>query len=178
MIFDTRLLVAICFVLFFMIIFLLQSVGSFDDSKMLHGFWIASDQFKKEANIEQMVFYLGTGSGYDYKGYVIIVVDGDVVYNDVLDFRITPKGYFKTESFEFVMSKSVNCMPTKLTMIVDAYDGSMTLKCMDSKKIYAVLYKDNQMSANTILQMDDICPDTDNVSNDDGDYLDDDVDEI
>ena len=155
MVLDIRILVGVCFVLFFIVIFLLQAIGTCGNISMIHGFWAASEQFMEDANIDQMVFYFDEGKGHNYKGYMVIVVDGETVFNDTLEFRITPKGYFKTSSYGFVMSKSTGVMPVKMTMELDIYTGAMTLKCMRDNKIYAVLFKDNQMSAKTILDMED-----------------------
>ena len=89
-----------------------------------------------------------------------MVVEGDTLFNETMKFRITPKGYFKSNSYEFVTEKDTNSMPKKMTMEICPYDGSMELKCLNSKKIYARLFKDNQMSAKTILKVGDTTPDT------------------
>jgi hypothetical protein len=84
-----------------------------------------------------------------------MVVDGDTLFNETMKFRITPKGYFKSDSYEFVTEKDTKSMPKKMTMELCPYDGMMELKCLNSKKIYARLLKDNQMSAKTILKVGD-----------------------
>lgn len=152
---DPRILLAICFVLFFIVIFLLQQVMGSCSEKLIPGFWTVSDQFKEEANLDQLILYFDEGTGYDYKGYMVMVVDGDTLFNETMKFRITPKGYFKSNSYEFVMEKDTKLMPKKMTMELCPYDGMMELKCLNSKKIYASLFKDNQMSAKTILKVGD-----------------------
>lgn len=149
---DPRILLAICFVLFFIIIFLLQQVMGSCNEKLIPGFWTVSDQFKEEANLDQMILYFDEGEGYEYKGYMVMVVDGDTLFNETMKFRITPKGYFKSNSYEFVTEKDTKSMPMKMTMELCPFDGMMELKCLNSKKIYARLFKDNQMSAKTILK--------------------------
>jgi hypothetical protein len=150
---DERILLAICFALFFVIVFLLQAIQSDNCGDMIRGFWTASEQFKEDANIDQLVMYFSKGEGYDYKGYLILTVDGDTVYNDKMQFRITPKGYFKGTDYSFQMSQDTGYMPTTLTMVLDPCSGGMTLKCMKSKQIYAHFFKDNQFSARTVLEV-------------------------
>ena len=152
---DPRILLAICFVLFFIVIFLLQQVMGSCTEKLIPGFWTVSDQFKEEANLDQLILYFDEGKGYEYKGYMVMVVDGDTLFNETIKFRITPKGYFKSNSYEFVTEKDTKSMPKKMTMELCQYDGLMELKCLNSKKIYARLFKDNQMSAKTILKVGD-----------------------
>lgn len=152
---DPRILLAICFVLFFIVIFLLQQVMGSCSEKLIPGFWTVSDQFKEEANLDQLILYFDEGKGYEYKGYMVMVVDGDTLFNETIKFRITPKGYFKSNSYEFVTEKDTKSMPKKMTMELCPYDGMMELKCLNSKKIYARLFKDNQMSAKTILKVGD-----------------------
>ena len=148
---DARILIAICFVLLFIVIFLLQQVMGSCSERLIPGFWTVSEQFKEEANLDQLILYFDEGKGYEYKGYMVMVVDGETVFNETMKFRITPKGYFKSDSYEFVTEKDTGVMPTKMTMDVCPYYGQMELKCLKSKKVYARLFKDNQMSANTIL---------------------------
>jgi len=152
---DPRILLAICFVLFFIVIFLLQQGMGSCTEKLIPGFWTVSDQFKEEANLDQLILYFDEGKGYEYKGYMVMVVDGDTLFNETMKFRITPKGYFKSNSYEFVTEKDTESMPMKMTMELCPYDGMMELKCLNSKKIYARLFKDNQMSAKTILKVGD-----------------------
>jgi hypothetical protein len=151
---DPRILLAICFILLFIIIFLLQQMVSCDE-KIISGFWTVSEQFKEQANIDQLVFYFDEGKGYEYNGYMVMVVEGDTLFNETMRFRIIPKGYFKSDSYEFSTEKNIDIMPNKMTMELCPHNGQMTLKCLNSKKIYAVLFKDNQMSAKTILKIGD-----------------------
>lgn len=149
---DPRILLAVCFVLFFIVIFLLQQIIGSCSEMLIPGFWTVSEEFKEQANIDQLIMYFDEGKGYDYKGYMVMVVDGDTVFNGTMNFRITPKGYFKSDSYEFVTEKNTDVMPQKMTMEICTYDGSMELKCLNDKKVYARLFKDNQMSAKTILK--------------------------
>ena len=152
---DPRILLSICVVLFFIVIFLLQQIMGSCTEKLIPWFWTVSDQFKEEANLDQLILYFDEGEGYEYKGYMVMVVDGDTMFNETMKFRITPKGYFKSNSYEFVTEKDTKTMPKKMTMELCPYDGLMELKCLNSKKIYARLFKDNQMSAKTILKVGD-----------------------
>jgi hypothetical protein len=152
---DPRILLTVCFVLFFIVIFLLQQIMGSCGENMIPGFWTVSDEFKEEANLEQLILYFDAGKGYEYKGYMVMVVDGDTLFNETMKFRITPKGYFKSNSYEFVTEKDTTSMPKKMTMELCPHDGMMELKCLNSKKVYARLFKDNQMSAKTILKAGD-----------------------
>lgn len=156
---DERIMIATCFVLLIIIIFLMQCMRGPRSETMIHGFWNISEQFKEKANLDQFIIYFDEGKGYDYNGYIVMVVDGDTVFNGTLKFRVTPKGYFKGDDYEIQMSKKIDVMPQKMTLELCPYDGCMILKCLNSKKIYAVLYKDNQMSAKTILKIADDSPD-------------------
>jgi hypothetical protein len=150
---DPRILLAVCFVLLFLVIFLLQQVVSNCSETLIPGFWTVSEQFKEQANIDQLVLYFDEGKGYEYKGYMVMVVDGETLFNETLNFMITPKGYFKSDSYEFVTEKNTNIMPKKMTMELCSRDGHMELKCLNTNKIYAQLFKDNQMSAKTVLSV-------------------------
>ena len=150
---DPRILAAICFILLFIVIFLLQQVMGSCSERLIPGFWTVSDQFKEEANVDQFILYFSEGKGYEYNGYMVMVVDGETVFNETMNFRVIPKGYFKSDSYEFHMEKDTKLMPQKMTMELCPYNGMMELKCLKNKKIYARLFKDNQMSAKTILKM-------------------------
>jgi hypothetical protein len=152
---DTRILLAVCFVLFFIVLFLLQQVMGTCCEKLIPGFWTVSEQFKEQSNLDQLVLYFDDGDGYEYKGYLVMVAGGDTIFNETMNFRITPKGYFKSDSYEFITEKNIGVMPQKMTMTICPHEGLMELKCLDSKKIYACLFKDNQMSAKTILKTTD-----------------------
>lgn len=150
---DPRILLAICFVLFFIVIFLLQQVMGSCNEKLISGFWTVSEQFKEQANLDQLVIYFDEGEGYEYKGYMVMVADGETLFNETMKFRIIPKGYFKSNSYEFITEKDTKVMPVKMTMELCLHEGQMELKCLKSKKVYARLFKDNQMSAKTILKV-------------------------
>lgn len=161
----TRSLIGVCVILFFIVIFLVQSIGSCDNELIIPGFWIVSEDFKNKANIDQLVFYFDEGNGYEYKGWMILTVDGETVVNEPKKFRITPKGYFKSDSFLFTMPRSNEFMPSTMTMKIDQINGRMDLVCLKDNKTYAQLYKDNQQSAQTVLKISNInedpCADTD-----------------
>lgn len=150
---DPRILIAICFSLFFVIIFMMQSISGDETEKMLPGFWSVSEEFQQKAKIDQMLIYLSEGEGYMYDGYFIMVVDGETQFNGTMKFRITPKGYFSSKSFTFETEKDSKVIPQKMTLTLCPHTGLMELKCLTKKTIYARLFKDNQMSAKTVLQM-------------------------
>ena len=150
---DERILLGVCCLLFFCVIFLLQSINGSGSENMISGFWTISEQFKTEANIDQMVLYFGEGSGYEYDGYMVMVIDGKTVFNDVIKYRITPHGYFGSDTYTFLTSVDTGVIPRKLTMELSPHTGCMKLKCLGERKMYAILYKDNQMSAKTILNI-------------------------
>lgn len=152
---DTRILLVICFVLFFIVLFLLQQIMGKCTEKIIPGFWTVSDQFKEEAHIDQLILYFDDGDGYDYGGYMVMTVDGETLFNETMRFRVIPKGYFKSDDYELIMEKDTKVMPQKVTMTLCPDSGLMELKCLNKKKIYAKLYKDNQMSAKTILKIGD-----------------------
>ena len=161
---DPRILITICFVLFFIVIFLLQQVTGTCGEKLIPGFWVVSEQFKEEAGIDQLVLYFDEGKGYEYTGYMVMVVDGETVFNGTMKFRISPNGYFKSECYMIVMEKDIDQMPKKMLMVIYPNEGMMELKCQDTKKKYAQFFKDNQMSAQTILKIGDNEPTTDTDS--------------
>jgi hypothetical protein len=149
---NDKILIGICMALFFVVIFLVHTIGTSSVSA-IPGFWVASDQFKEDANIDQLIMYIGKGEGYMYKGYLIMVVDVETVYNDVMKFKITPKGYYNSEEYSIVLSESPTAMPQKMSMTINVNEGHLTLKCLKDKKIYAEMFKDNQMSAKTMLEV-------------------------
>jgi hypothetical protein len=148
-----RILISICFALFFVIIFLLQKVEWTNHESMIPGFWSVTDEFKEKAKIDQMMIYFSEGEGYLYPGFFLLQYDGETEYNGTMNFRITPKGYFKSKEFTFETEKCLKVMPKKLTMTLDLDTGLMELKCNTSGKSYARLYKDNAMSATTVLKI-------------------------
>lgn len=143
-----------CMTFLFLLIFLTRTGDSYKPEKAISGFWVVSEEFKDKANIDQMIIYFDKGDGYIYKGYLVLTVDNDTVFNNTLNFRITPKGYFKN-GYTIEMEKKVEHIPQKLTMTLDPYEGLMEMKCLRDGKIYAKLFKDNQMSAKTILSVDE-----------------------
>lgn len=153
---DERILISICFALFFVVIFLLQQVMGSCSEKLIPGFWNVSEQFKEQANLDNLIIYFDEGEGYEYKGYMVIVADDNTIFNETVKFRITPKGYFRSDSYELCMEKDTGVMPQKMTMEICTYTGLMELKCLNNKKVYARLFKDNQMSAKTILKIGDV----------------------
>jgi hypothetical protein len=120
---------------------------------MIPGFWNVSEQFQEQAKIDQMILYFSEGNGYMYDGYFIMVVDGETLFNGTMIFRITPKGYFRSDNFVFETEKDTSVMPKKMTMVLCPITGLMELKCLSDKKVYARLFKDNQLSAKTVLKI-------------------------
>jgi len=149
---DERILVAVCCMLFFIILFLMGAGSNCDLTSMIPGFWKVSNQFKEKANIDQMIIYFDKGNGYNYTGYLIIVADGVTMYNGSMRFKITPKGYFGGNDYTFIMEKSIDIIPQNTTMVINPIDGSMEIKCLKTKKLYAHLFKDNQGSSLIIMQ--------------------------
>ena len=148
------ILSAVCFVLLFIIIFLLSGVNTCT-TQMINGFWIVSEQFKEEAKIDQLLIYFDEGSGYDYNGYMVMVIDGKTVFNDSMKFKISPKGYLKSDCYKIIMEKDTKMMPLNMTMEICPCTGSMELKSLGDNKIYGRLYKNNQLSAKTLIKIKD-----------------------
>ena len=151
---DNRVLVAICLCLFFVSVFCLQHFTTETDN-IISGFWNVSEEFKEQAKIDNLMLYFDEGEGYDYNGYMVMVVDGETVFNETMKFRIRPKGYFKSLEYEFEMEKDTKVMPKRLSMNILPNSGLMELKCLEENKVYARLFKDNQLSAKTILSIGD-----------------------
>lgn len=149
---DPRILIAVCFALFFMVIFLIQCIGD-NTEQMLPGFWSVSEEFQHKAKIDQMIMYFSDGNGYTYDGYFIMVVDGETSFNGTMKFRIIPKGYFRSKDYVFETERDTGVIPQRMTMTLCPHSGLMELKCLDSKKVYARMFKDNQMSAKTVLKI-------------------------
>jgi hypothetical protein len=171
---DPRILIAVCFALFFVVIFLIQCIPNEDSEKMLPGFWTVSEAFQQKAKIDQMIMYFSEGEGYTYTGYFIMVVDGETTFNGTMIFRITPKGYFKSRDYVFETEKDTGVIPQKMTMSLCPSSGLMELKCLESKKVYARLFKDNQMSAKTVLKIgghDTVLEDAESIEDDDAEVL-------
>jgi hypothetical protein len=143
---------ALCFVLLIIILFLLQKIGS-GTEKYIPGFWSASDQFKDQADLDEMLIYFDEGQGYMYKGYVVIASRGNTLFNNTTNFRITPSGYFKSDEFILETEEEIPGMAKKMIMTICPNEGHMTLKCAgDTPLIYARMFKDNQRSAMTVLK--------------------------
>lgn len=146
---DPRILLGVCFVMLFIIMYLVQN-KSCSTSPMIPGFWSVSEQFKEKAGIEQLIFYFGEGTGHEYKGYMILEVDGETLVNEVTRFRITPRSYFRGD-YSFLIHSDIKHMPKKMIMSLNPCNGLMTLK--HNGKLYAQMLKDNQLSAKTILNI-------------------------
>lgn len=150
---NNNILIGIVFVLFLLIIFSFKNSFNENSCGLIQGFWEVSDDFKKTANIDQLMLYFDEGDGYKYNGYIILEVDGDVVYNDVIKFRITPKGYFRPNEYEFEMEKDIKYIPKKSTMEIIPNSVMMEIKCLKDKKLYAKLFKNTQLSAQTLINI-------------------------
>jgi hypothetical protein len=119
------------------------------NDEIITGFWMASDEFKKQADLDQMVFYFGAGCGYDYDGYILIATNGSIVHNDKTRFKITPAGYFKNNTYSCEMETEIDFIPKVLNMTINPQKGSMELK--NGKVLYAKLFRDNITSDSTAL---------------------------
>jgi hypothetical protein len=132
--------------------------------KQLDGFWMVSDQFKQEAGLDQLILYFSKedhttgGKRYTHKGYVILVVDKETVMNEPVSFNISLNRGGATDSstktYTINFSKSTKHMPASLNMSLDPAKGSIILKCPKTKKMYGLLFKDNQLSAKSLLKVD------------------------
>ncbi len=116
----------------------------------ISGFWVASEEFKDDANLDQQIFYFGEGDGYIYDGYLLICADNETLFNDTVKFKITPKGYF-SKQYTFCTEQDTDVIPQTTTMTLYPEIGMMEIKCLATKKIIAKLFKDNQMSANVAI---------------------------
>jgi hypothetical protein len=157
-----NIIFGICIVLFVIVFFLSYHIGC-DSSKenLIPGFWSVSDEFKEQSKLDQLIIYFDQGSGYEYKGYMVITSNGDTLFNDILSFRIIPQGYFKNGKYSFMTSINTNIIPQNMTMEINVSDGSMELYDLKEKTLYARLYKDNQLSAKTVLNIGNSITNTD-----------------
>jgi hypothetical protein len=143
---EQNIPIAICIVALFIVILIYHTTSN---AGIIPGFWLASDDFKEQANLDQLVMYFNEGSGYNYDGYIIISADGGTVFNDKMSFRITPT--CSNKRFMMVMKTDITHMPQRLEMTICPQNGYMELKSPKDSKVYARLYKNNQMSAKTAI---------------------------
>jgi len=170
---DSRVLIGVSVVLLMVVLFFIQSVGECGTTKMIQGFWVVSEQFKNEAKIDQLIFYFNKGEGHMYDGYILTRIDGEVSVSSHVKFEIHPCNYFANDSYKLTIygdNEVYNVFPKIMNMKIDRNAGSMTLT--HNKKVYALLFKDNQSSDKIILEFDqkkDYDSDSDSDSNLDSD---------
>ena len=126
----------IAIVLIILLIYFLSWNNSID------GFWRVSDEFKNEANIDELMLYFSPDGGY-----CTMVVDGQVEFNDVVNFSMSNKTWFGKDNvvYSCKMDKDIPGIPTNVRIEVEFSTGLMQIT--SGEKIYALLYKDNEASS-------------------------------
>jgi hypothetical protein len=152
---NYNIIIGIIVIFFVIMFFFSYHIGDSSKEQLIPGFWTVSEDFKEKSKLEQLIVYFGEGDGYEYKGYMVITSNGETLFNDVLNFRITPQGYFKAGKYTVMTSIDTKVMPQNMTMEINVYTGLMELYDTHEKVLYARLYKDNQMSAKTVLKIGD-----------------------
>lgn len=153
---DSKILIGVGIVLFMIIFFFIQSVGDCGTTKMIHGFWVVSEQFKTKAKIDQLILYFNKGEGYAYDGYILIRIDGEVSVSSNVKFEIHPCSYFANDEYNLTIygdEELYEILPQTMKMKIDRNAGSMSL--VHNKKVYALLFRDNQSSDKILLEFSD-----------------------
>lgn len=153
---DSKIMIGVSIVLLMIMFFFIQSVGECGTTRMIHGFWVVSEQFKTEAKIDQLIFYFDKGDGYSYNGYILIRIDGDVSISSNVIFEIHPCNYFANDEYNLTIygdEEVYEILPRTMKMKIDRNVGSMSL--IHNKKVYALLFRDNQSSDKILLEFSD-----------------------
>lgn len=114
--------------------------GVFYRRDNLNGFWIIAEEFKQEAQLDNMILYFK-----DDTLYIVMLVNGENVVNDLFNFDSYQSGRIVHLKIKDPDKKLI--IPTNLQVELYKDKGYIILK--DKDTVYAKLFRDNQMS-NTI----------------------------
>lgn len=123
-----------------LIIVVLLIAYAFSTDRSVEGFWVASRSFLADAELDNMILYIGRRN---WKGnapaYLYIERGGQPIVNGefVAKIRRSWTGF----SIDF-NDLDVEGLPMKQTLVIEG--GKMTLR--DDDEVYGILYKDHEAS--------------------------------
>jgi hypothetical protein len=124
--------------------------------KQLTGFWKASNEYCKSANIDLFIFYIGPGY-YNRNAYILIKNEDGVIINNLVEINLMPKiksaihPMINTEleynmNIDWLDNSDIdeNTFPSNQELSLYPFMNKLILS--SNEKTYAILYKDNIMS--------------------------------
>jgi hypothetical protein len=124
--------------------------------KQLTGFWKASNDYCKSANLELFLIYFSPGY-YKRNVYILIKSEDGVIVNDMAEIDLIPsittifnpiinKEFKYNINIKWINENEIDNedFPSEQELILYPYDNKLILNNDD--KIFAILYKDNIMS--------------------------------
>ena len=112
----------------------------------LKGFWTSSDDFNGDAEISSFNFYIGDKKNDTYSGYLLMIGDDNgIIINEPVKFCLTntPQNLISCDkTFKMVfIDKETKLIANELKL--QYYTNSGKIVLCNSKKIYAVFFKNN-----------------------------------
>ena len=114
------------------------------------GIWHASKEFCSEAEIDEMILYIGEKvssnmSGQTHGGYIIIRAGGIPVENKYVEMTIVPEFGFGGNKHNFTATiDELDTMPGELQLQLDICDNTILLS--DEDQVYGHFIKNNDAS--------------------------------
>jgi len=112
-----------------------------DYEKYMYGMWVGGESFCNDADITNMMLFVGERKKGKRTAYLII---GPDVYNDIVTIKCPRENKKFKATLEFV---DTTPMPTELTIDLDIILGQMRLYSGDT--LYGVLYKNHEVTNET-----------------------------
>ena len=138
------------------ILYLTYSYGyNCSDMNNIHGFWNSTAEFNKTAGLHLFSIYIGNKDNGTYSSYILMIeddVDRHILVNEPVHFNLSSGytnayGLLSTECREFKMifnDIETTLLPKYLTMRY--YPSTCKIILFDDLKVYAVLYKNPELS--------------------------------
>jgi hypothetical protein len=128
-------IIIICIILFISILVC--------ENDELVGFYRAPETFLEDAEVQSMILYISKKINGKRDAHMIVTTCNEIVINKSFPIKITKN--ILSSKYDFECLEPINATyPTKLTMDFDKV--SKRMKLIDGDTVYAVMYKDNELS--------------------------------
>jgi hypothetical protein len=134
-------------VITFIIVFVIYNIST---TCNLTGFYIAPKSFLEQSELTTQLFYINKVGGWlnnEHTVYILMQNNNGTLINDVYKCNMSKGGCTFVEDEPSDDKKINNCIPYNVKVDIDIDGNKLTLKDTNDDTVYALLYKDIELSS-------------------------------
>ena len=183
--FDLTLILMSLIIVILIIVMFTMDNGSLSVKDKIPGFWVASNDFCDSVGVDTMLVHFGKPSDKGKYPCYIIITNGSEIYENACITASITQSWFrsydskkKIHKYDVTFDEKPRSIPQTIKMHINDREGSCVLLGKENttltdvvKKtddiVYAVLYRDNNLSADMFKEEEDTASDAGSEISDD-----------